>query len=173
VAVAGKHVPNVIPSFPIISKKRKLKVMKIHIPNSPSAIEPRPKSTESTEERFKINFWMMRYEAYLFSIAPETTYERYTRALDKLFAFLPEKKFLHEFRRADFEDYKKHRLESGISAKTVNIELSIYRSFFDFLIRADADGVMYNPVRAVRVQMPSKKKSGQRRKLILISGGHG
>jgi site-specific recombinase XerC len=142
-------------------KEKKVINMNNYLPQIPSALEPRPKKSEFPDQRFKISFWMMRYETFLFSTAPESTYERYTRALDKLFVFLPEKKFLHEFRRADFEDYKKHRLESGISAKTVNIELSIYRSFWNFLLRLEADGVMYNPVRGVRVQMPSKRKNGQ------------
>ncbi len=129
------------------------------LPQIPSATEPCPKITESPDQRFKVNFWMIRYEAFLFSTAPESTYERYTRALDRLFAFRPEYRFLHEFRRADFEDYKKERLESGVSAKTVNIELSIFRSCWDFLLRAEADGVMFNPVKGVRVQMPSKRKA--------------
>jgi site-specific recombinase XerD len=76
---------------------------------------------------------MMKYESFLFQTSPYSTYERYTRALDKLFAAFPEKRFLHEFRRADLEDYKKQRLEGGTSPKTVNIELSILRSFWNFL----------------------------------------
>lgn len=96
---------------------------------------------------------MMKYETLLFSTAPYATYERYTRALDKLFAHFPEKRFLHEFRRADLEDFKKQRLEEGASPRTVNIELSISRSFWNFLLQMDADGVMFSPAKGVRVKL--------------------
>jgi site-specific recombinase XerC len=136
--------------------------MNDHIPYFPSAKEPRPQASPSSDERFSICFWMMRYETFLFRTAPYSTYERYTRQLDKLFATFPEKRFLHEFLRPHFEDYKKQRLESGTSPKTVNIELSILRSFWNFLLSAEADGVFFNPVLGVRVPMPSKKKPIER-----------
>jgi hypothetical protein len=159
VTLAGKQFPDVIPALSAIPKKENSKYMNNQTPTSPSALEPRPLPSPSPDQRFHIGFWMMRYETFLFSTAPESTYERYTRALDKLFAFFPEKQFFHEFRRADLEDYKKARLESGISPKTVNIELSIFRSLWNFLLSAEADGVMFNPVQGVRVQMPSKRKT--------------
>jgi hypothetical protein len=137
-------------------KETKAAVME-QLANLASAPKPRPQAQPSGDERFKIAFWMMKYETFLFSTAPHSTYERYTRALDKLFAMFPEKRFLHEFLRPDMEDFKEKRLEQGVSPKTVNIELSIIRSFWNFLLRMDADGVYFNPVRGVRVPMPSKK----------------
>lgn len=115
-------------------------------------------STDSKDERFKIAFWMAKYEAFLFKTAPYSTYERYTRALDKLFSHFPQKRFLHEIRRADLEDFKQRRLKDGGSGKTINIELSCIRSFFDFLLKMEADGVFLNVARGVRVKMPSKKR---------------
>lgn len=100
---------------------------------------------------------MMKYETFLFRTRPYGTYERYTRALDKLFAAFPEKRFLHEFRRADLEDYKQTRLEQGASPKTVNIELSCIRSFWNFLLQMEADGVFFNPAKGVTVK---QSKSG-------------
>lgn len=131
--------------------------MKNRLPDPASATKPRPQPEPSGDERFKIAFWMMKYETFLFRTAPYSTYARYTRALDKLFATFPEKRFLHEFLRPDMEDFKEKRLEQGVSPKTVNIELSIIRSFWNFLLRMGADGVYFNPVRGVRVPMPSKK----------------
>jgi hypothetical protein len=67
---------------------------------------------------------MMKYETFLFPTAPLATYQRYTRALDKLFSNFEGKRFIYEFRRADIEDFKQQRLKDGVSPKTVNIELS-------------------------------------------------
>jgi len=82
---------------------------------------------------------------------------RVQRDATKLFAHFPEKRFLHEIRRADLEDCKQQRLKE-VSPKTVNIELSCIRSFFDFLLQMEADGVFINPARGVRVKMPSKRR---------------
>jgi site-specific recombinase XerC len=133
--------------------------MNNHGPDLASAQEPRPQTNPSSEQRFTIAFWMMKYESFLFSTRPYSTYERYTRALDRLFACFPAKRFLHQFLRADMETFKTKRLEQGASPKTVNIELSIIRSLWDFLLKAEADGVLLNPARGVRVPMPSKKKA--------------
>jgi site-specific recombinase XerD len=138
-------------------------------PSSPSATKPRLQSISSRDQRFTIAFWMMKYETFLFHTAPYSTYERYTRALDKLFSHFAEKRFLHEFRRADLEDFKKQRLDAGISVKTVGIELSCIRSFWDFLLRMEADGIFFNPVRGVSV----KKESKKRRLLDGLAEGYG
>ena len=128
--------------------------MNCQLPDPALAQEPRPQAEPSSDQRFKIAFWMMKYETFLFHTAPYSTHERYTRALDKLFAHFPEKRFLHEFRRAELEDFKKQRLQQGASPKTVNIELSIIRSFWNFLLKAEADGVFFNPAQGVRVKTP-------------------
>jgi hypothetical protein len=61
---------------------------------------------------------------FLFRAASEATYERYTRALNKLFTHFEDKRFVYEFRRPDIEDFKEQRLKDGLSPTTVNIELS-------------------------------------------------
>jgi len=132
--------------------------MKRNLPDLPLATEPNPQTNESSHKRFTVAFWMMKYETFLFRTRPHSTYERYTRALDKLFSQFPDRRFLYEFRRADLEDFKEKRLENGASPKTVNIELSCIRSFFDFLLQMEADGVMFNPAKGVRVKMPSRKE---------------
>ena len=124
-----------------------------------SATKPRPDSTNKGDERLKIAFWMVKYETFLFRAASEATYERYTRALNKLFTHFEDKRFVYEFRRPDIEDFKEQRLKDGLSPTTVNIELSCIRSFFDFLVKMNADGAFINPARGVRVKTPTKKRN--------------
>jgi site-specific recombinase XerC len=49
-------------------------------------------------------------------------------------------------------------LREGASATTINIELSILRGFWRFMLRIDAPDVMINPGRGVRVKKESKKR---------------
>lgn len=121
-------------------------------PNSTSALEPRQEVSQSSDEKFKIFYWCGKYEGYLFQTAPQATYERYSRVLSKFISHFPRKRFSYEFLRPDFEDYKQARLEEGASATTINIELSVLRGFWRFMLRMEADGVMLNPVVGVRVK---------------------
>jgi site-specific recombinase XerD len=123
-----------------------------------SAQKPRLEDHPSGTENFKITFWCSKYEGYLFQTAAPATYERYSRALSKWASYFPHKRFTYEFLRPDFEDYKQKRLKEGARATTINIELSILRGFWRFMIRMEAPGVMINPVRGVRVQRSSMKE---------------
>ena len=126
-------------------------------PNSPSATEPRLEP-QTSEERFKITFWLGRYEGHLFLNSPEATYERYGRILSRFYEHFQEKKrFTYSFLRCDFEDYRDDRLKEGASPATVAMELSVLRGFWRWMLRMDADGVLLNPVVGVKVQKPSKK----------------
>lgn len=122
-----------------------------------SATNPVPGS-QSNDERFWITFWCGKYEGHLFLNSPNATYERYSRAISKFISHFPEKQFTYDFLRPDIETYKQARLKEGASPSTVNIELSILRGFWRFMLRMEAPGVMLNPVRGVRVKMPSKKR---------------
>jgi site-specific recombinase XerD len=128
-------------------------------PNQTSATEPRLAASHSSDERFKITHWAGKYEGYLFQTSRPATYERYSRALSKFVSHFPQKRFTYEFLRSDLEDYKQARLKDGASATTINIELSILRGFWRWMLRMNADGVMINPARGVRVPIPSKKKA--------------
>src|SRR5262249_1336405 len=110
-------------------------------------------------DRFKITFWCGQYEGYLFQTATPSTYERYSRVLSKFISHFPHKRFTYDFLRPDFEDYKQVRLKEGASPTTLNIELSVLRGFWRFLLRMDAEGVMLNPAKGVRVRKESKKHS--------------
>jgi site-specific recombinase XerC len=143
--------------------------MKNRLPDPPLTAESHPQTNPSSDERFTIALWMMKYETYLFRTRPYSTYERYTRALDKLFAAFPEKRFLHEFRRVDLEDYKQTRLEQGVSPKTVNLELSCIRSFWTFLLQMEADGVFFNPAKGVKVKQSKSGSAGTPRSEMTAS----
>jgi len=129
--------------------------------NVPLLAAEQPVQTRtSTDERFKISFWMMKYETLLFHTRPYSTYDRYTRALNKLFATFPDKRFLYQFLRSDLEDFKKKRLEQGASPKTVNIELSCIRSFWNFLLQMEAEGVFFNPAKGLKVRQSKSGSAG-------------
>jgi site-specific recombinase XerD len=128
-------------------------------PNQTSATEPRPTASQSSDERFKITHWAGKYEGYLFQTSRPATYERYSRALSKFVNHFPHKRFTYEFLRPDLEDYKQARLKDGASATTINIELSILRGFWRWLLAMEAEGVMLNPALGVRVKKPSKRRS--------------
>ena len=99
-------------------------------PHTTSATEPRLEP-QSSEERFKITFWLGRYEGHLFLNSPEATYERYTRVLSKFYEhFQEKKKFTYSFLRCDFKDYKNDRLREGASPVTVGMELTVLRGFW-------------------------------------------
>jgi site-specific recombinase XerD len=126
--------------------------------NQTSAPKPRLEPNQSSDQKFKITHWLGLYESHLFVNSPYSTYERYSRVLSRFYAHFPDKQFTYEFLRPDFEDYKQERLNEGASVTTVNIELTVLRGFWRFMLRMEADGVMLNPVRGVRVKRPSKKR---------------
>ena len=121
-------------------------------PNTTSATEPRQESNQSSDEKFTIFYWCGKYEGYLFQTARPATYERYSRVLSKFVSHFPRKRFTYEFLRADLEDYKQARLKEGASGTTINIELSVLRGFWRFMLRMDAPGIMFNPVVGVKVK---------------------
>lgn len=131
--------------------------MKNYIPQPTSTEKPRKEASQSDDDSL-ITHWCGKYEGFLFKTAPYSTYERYSRVLSKFCSRFPPKQFTYEFLRADLEDYKLERLQEGASAKTVNIELSVLRGFWRFMLRMDTPGVMINPVRGVRVRKDSKKR---------------
>lgn len=124
-----------------------------------SATTPRPHSDQSSDESSKITHWLGLYEGHLFLNSRPATYERYSRALSKFYEHFPHKRFTYEFLRADLEDYKQQRLDEGASPTTVNIELSILRGFWKWMLRMGADGVFFNPAKGVRVERPTKQRN--------------
>jgi hypothetical protein len=126
--------------------------MKNQSSNPTSAITT-PSATPSSDQSFLITYWLGLYEGFLFLNSPHGTYERYSRALSKFYGHFPGKRFTYEFLRPDIETYKAQRLQEGASATTVNIELSIVRGFWKWMLEMEADGVMFNPAVGVRVRV--------------------
>jgi len=126
---------------------------------STSALEPRQEPSFS-EDRFKIAFWIGRYESHLYLNATGATYERYSRILTKFYThFLGSKQFTYSFLRSDFEDYRDDRLKEGASPVTVAMELSVLRGFWRWMLRMGSEGVMFNPVLAVKVKSAKPRKA--------------
>lgn len=92
--------------------------------------------------------WRQKYEAYLRRTATHGTCRRYQIALENFFERFQEKR-LGEFYRADLEDYKLIRCDSGVSARTVNFELTVVRAFFNFLIEV-CEQPLVNPASKVK-----------------------
>jgi integrase len=127
-------------------------------PNPTSATEPRPEANLSNDDKFKITHWLGLYEGFLHLNYPRS-YERYSRVLTRFYTHFPGKQRTFDFLRPDFETYKQGRLKEGASRTTVNIELSVLRGFWSWMLRMEAPGVMINPVRGVRVKRPSKNRN--------------
>lgn len=123
--------------------------------NSKSAKTP-PSGTPFSDQSLLLTHWLGLYEGFLFLNSPASTYERYSRALSKFYSHFPEKRFTYEYLRCDIETYKEQRLQEGASTTTVNIELSILRGFWRWLLEMGADGVMFNPALGVRVKTAKK-----------------
>ena len=97
-----------------------------------------------------------KYKGYLFLNQPKS-YERYSRVLSRFYAHFPDKSRTYDYLRPDFESYKAARLKEGASDTTVNLELSVLRGFWRWMLRMDAPGVLFNPVSGVRVKEPKKR----------------
>jgi site-specific recombinase XerD len=124
-----------------------------------SATEPRPEISQASDEKFRITYWLGLYEGHLFLNSPYSTYERYSRVLSRFYLHFPNKERTYDYLRPDFETYKNDRLKEGVSSTTINIELSVLRGFWRWMLRMEAPGVMINPVRGVLVKKQSKRKS--------------
>lgn len=90
-----------------------------------------------------------RFEQYTMFTTCKATYHRYEIALRNFTSRFPEKKKPEDFFRADVEDYKLVRLKEGMSPRTVNYEICVVRSFFNYLINV-IELPIYNPASKVK-----------------------
>lgn len=125
---------------------------------NPSTLTPRP-DNDLTSKTFLITHWLGLYESYLFTNAKFSTYERYSRILGKFYDHFPDKRFTYSFLRCDSEDYKQARLKEGASRQTVQMELSVLRGFFKWMLAMGADGCFFNPALGVRVPKEKRLKN--------------
>lgn len=85
--------------------------------------------------RSPLREWHGKYLNYLRLTGSATTAERYDRALETIFKHFRNKFRPSDFLRPDVEDYKIMRKREGVSAGTINLELSAGYSFYEFMIR--------------------------------------
>ena len=142
--------------YNIYPKTSKGTVMKNQQSPTPTSAATSPSATTSSDQSFRLAHWLGLYEGFLFLNSPPSIYERYSRALSKFYAHFPGKRFTYEYLRPDIETYKAQRLREGASPTTVNIELSILRGFWRWMLKMEADGVMFNPANGVRVKVAKK-----------------
>lgn len=89
-----------------------------------------------------------RYESYVTLTTSRATAVRYSKALDNFFDRFKDRTDPNEFTKMDIEDYKLYRLKDKVSAKTVNYELQVVRSFWNWLLRMDT--VSYSPLSKIK-----------------------
>lgn len=84
-----------------------------------------------------------RFENYVALTASQPTSVRYSKALNNFFDHFTDKFDPEDFSRKDIEDYKIYRLREKVSSKTVNYEVQVVKSFWNWLVRMEASP--YNP----------------------------
>jgi site-specific recombinase XerD len=89
-----------------------------------------------------------QYESYVSLTTCRNTLLRYSRALSTFFERFTDKTSPTEFTRVDIEDYKLFRLKDGVSGKTINYELQVVRSFWNWMLRMEI--VAYSPLSSVK-----------------------
>lgn len=82
-----------------------------------------------------LGYWLREFELRRAStLQRKDVRANYSRTLDRLRQFFPEKKHPAEFLPGDFRDYRILRERKGISAATIRLELTILRAFFSWLL---------------------------------------
>jgi len=100
------------------------------------------------------------YENYVSMTTSRVTAVRYAGALENFFRRFTEKRDPEEFTKRDVEDYKIYRLRDKVSPRTVNYELQVVKSFWNWMIRMEI--VTYNPLTSAK---RLKEKEPERKSL--------
>lgn len=98
--------------------------------------------------RISIREYQAKYEAYVLLTTCRATSVRYSKALSTFFDRFTDKTNPSEFTRVDIEDYKLYRLRDRVSGKTINYELQVVRSFWNWMLRMEV--VTYSPLSTVK-----------------------
>lgn len=91
-----------------------------------------------------------KFENYTLLTTSRASATRYARALSAFFDKFQDKKSPDEFTRMDVEDFVLYRRKDGVTGRSINYELGIVRSFWNWMLRQDL--VTYNPASTVRRQ---------------------
>ena len=88
------------------------------------------------------------FEHYVTLTTTRQTAVRYCRSLNAFFSRFPDKKHPEEFTRRDVEDFRIWRLREKLSPRTINFELGVVRSFWNWLLQMEI--CSWNPVSQVK-----------------------
>jgi integrase len=77
--------------------------------------------------------WQAKYERFVEATTARKTYLCYAQGLSRVFATFPKTTKISELTRMDMEDYKLYRIKQ-VTPRTVNYELSLVRTFYNWLI---------------------------------------
>jgi integrase len=105
-----------------------------------------------------IKDWQAKYENFVLNTTSRATAVRYSVALSNFFHRFPEKKKPENFFRLDIEDYKILRKRDGISPRTINYEVGVVRSFWNWLIEMSGQPYLNPASRVKRLREPQPPK---------------
>ena len=112
-----------------------------------------------------IHWWYNQYVTSLQRTAGPSTWRRYHQALANFFQCHKEKHRSEDFHRWDISDFKEDRLRHGTAPTTVNLELSILRAFWNWLMEREL--ASYNPAAKQKgVKVPEKRPRGLGRDVV-------
>jgi len=90
--------------------------------------------------------------------ATKNTHQRYCFAMDNFFGHFRNRQ-AEDIHRWDINDYKEERLHEGMAPSSVNLELAIIRSFYNWML--EREYVEINPASKVkRAKVPERKPKG-------------
>jgi integrase/recombinase XerC len=95
-----------------------------------------------------VHKYQAQFERYVALTTSSATSIRYSKALENFFRRFSDKDDPSEFTRRDIEEYKILRLRDGVVNRTVNYEIRVVGSFWNWLIRMEL--VAHNPCTTAR-----------------------
>lgn len=98
--------------------------------------------------RGSIHSLQSRFESYILLTTTRATAIRYAGALENFFRRFPDRFHPEDFTRVDIEDFKIYRRKDGVQPSTINYEVQIIKTFWNWLMRMDL--VAYNPTSSVK-----------------------
>ena len=121
--------------------------------------------------RSELHDLQANYECYIKLTVSPTTSVRYGKALEAFFSRFRDKLHPEEITRRDAEDYRVIRLEEGLSARTINYELAVVRTFYNWLMQMER--ITWNPISQVKrlKEIESPKTSLNRSEQLALQKG--
>lgn len=115
-----------------------------------------------------LHLYQAQFENYVALTTTQSTSRRYALALENFFRRFSEKREPDEFTRRDIQDYQIYRMRDKVSPSTVNYEVQVVSSFWNWLMRQDI--VSYNPVttsKRLKQREPERKSLSEEEQVRL------